>query len=139
MRPRIPNPIAPPRYKEYATLDRRYAERVHTGGRVIYIGTNGARIVEQEGTISDLSKTGCKVSGHNPPAPGSAVTLHLQLDDGKAPLCLTDASVSWVAGSSFAVRFPKLSADERKRLQEVIWKNVTVTGLNARHTAFRIV
>jgi hypothetical protein len=120
-------------------LDRRYAERVQTSGRVVYTGADGARIVRKEGTINDLSKTGCKIAGYRPPAPGSTVTLHLHLEDGKAPLCLTGASVSWVAGSSFAVRFPKLSPDERKRLQEVIWKNVTVTALNARHTAFRIV
>lgn len=139
MKHRIPSPIAAPVQKEYATLDRRYAERVPSGGQVVYTGTEGARIVKKEGTIKDLSKTGCKIAGYNPPPPGSTVTLHLHLEDGKAPLCLTEATVSWVAGSSFAVRFSKLSQDERKRLQEVIWKNVTVSALNARHTAFRIV
>ncbi len=139
MRHRIPNPITAPVHKSFATLDRRYAERVPTGGRVAYEGTEGARIVKKEGAIIDLSKTGCKIQGFSPPAPGSTVTLQLHLDDDKAPLCLTHASVSWVAGSLFAVRFPKLSPDERKRLQGVIWKNVTVTALNHRQTAFRIV
>lgn len=139
MRHRIPSPITAPVQKAFAILDRRYAERVSSGSRVTYTGTDGARIVKKEGALKDLSKTGCKISGYNPPAPGSTVTLQLHLEDGKAPLCLTDASVSWVAGSLFAVRFPKLSPDERKRLQGVIWKNVTVAALNARHTAFRIV
>ncbi len=131
--------VAAPIQKAYATLDRRGAERVLTRGRVVYSGTDGAGLVEKEGPIKDLSKTGCKIQNYYPPVPGSTVTLQLHLEDGKAPLCFTDASVSWVAGSSLAVRFSRLSPKERKRLQEVIWKHVTVTALNDRHTSFRIV
>jgi hypothetical protein len=52
---------------------------------------------------------------------------------------LTDVIVSWITRDSFAVRFPKLSAEERKRLQDVIWKNASLSSLNNRRTAFRIV
>jgi hypothetical protein len=54
-------------------------------------------------------------------------------------MCLTNVIVSWIARDSFAVRFPKLSAEERRRLQEVILKNVSLSSLDDRRTAFRIV
>jgi len=54
-------------------------------------------------------------------------------------MLLTDVIVSWIAQDSFAVKFAKLSPEERKRLQEVIWKNISLSSLDDRRTAFRIV
>jgi hypothetical protein len=54
-------------------------------------------------------------------------------------MCLTNVIVSWIGKDSFAVKFPKLSPEERKRLQDVIWKNISVSSLDDRRTAFRIV
>jgi hypothetical protein len=54
-------------------------------------------------------------------------------------MCLTNVIVSWIARDSFAVKFPKLSAEERRRLQEVIRKNISVSSLGDQRTAFRIV
>ena len=70
---------------------------------------------------------------------GSSLTLRLCLDNGQVPLCLTAVTVSWIDSVSFSVRFPKLSAEERRRLQEVIWKHVRVSSLDDRRTAFRII
>lgn len=125
--------------KAYSLLDRRYAERAQTGYRISYSGEEGARIVKGEGTLKDLSKTGCKILGATASSLGSSIILHLYLEDGQAHMCLTNVIVSWIASDSFAVRFPILSAKERKRLQEVIWKNVSVSSLDDRRTAFRIV
>jgi hypothetical protein len=69
----------------------------------------------------------------------SRLTLLLDLEDGQVPMCLTNAIVSWIARDSFAVKFPMLPAEERKRLQDVILKNVSVASLDDRRTAFRIV
>jgi len=52
---------------------------------------------------------------------------------------LTDVLVSWIARDSFAVRFPKLLPEERKRLQEVVFKNISLSSLDDRRTAFRII
>ncbi|HEX9154172.1 MAG TPA: PilZ domain-containing protein [Nitrospira sp.] len=123
----------------HAPLDRRYAERVPINYRVTYTGAEGARLVKTEGSLRDLSKIGCKVLGTILPVTGSTVTLTLYLEDGQAPLCLSDATVSWIRGSVFAIRFPKLTADERKRVQEVIWKHVTLSPSKNHRTAFRIV
>jgi hypothetical protein len=123
----------------HAPLDRRYAERVPIHYRVTYLGTEGARLIKTEGSLRDLSQTGCKVLGTLLPTLGGTLTVTLHLDDGLAPLCLTDATVSWIKGSMFAVRFPKLAEEERKRIQGVIWKHVTVSPSKNHRTAFRIV
>jgi c-di-GMP-binding flagellar brake protein YcgR len=125
--------------KAHSLLDRRYAERVPIRYRITYSGEEGARIVTGEGALKDLSKTGCKILGVAMSPLGSRLKLILDLEDGQAPMRLTDVLVSWIAKDSFAVKFPKLSPEERKRLQEVIWKNISVSSLDDRRTAFRIV
>ncbi len=125
--------------KAHLLLDRRYAERVPIRYRISFSGEEGARIVTGEGTLKDLSKTGCKILGPTTSSLGSSLTLRLYLVDGQPPMCLTNVIVSWIARDSFAVRFPRLSAEERKRLQEVILKNVSLSSLDDRQTAFRIV
>jgi c-di-GMP-binding flagellar brake protein YcgR len=125
--------------KAHSLLDRRYAERVPIRYRINYSGEEGARIVKGEGILKDLSKTGCKILGATTSSLGSRITLLLDLEDGQAPMRLTDVLVSWIDSDSFAVRFPKLSADERKRLQEVIFKNISLSSLDDQRTAFRII
>jgi hypothetical protein len=125
--------------KAHSLLDRRYAERVPIRYRITYFGEEGARIVAGEGTLKDLSKTGCKILGAAPSPLGSRLTLLLDIEDGHAPMRLTNVIVSWISKESFAVKFPKLSSDERKRLQEVIWKNISISSLDDRRTAFRII
>ncbi len=125
--------------KAHSLLDRRYAERVPIRYRITYFGEEGARIVAGEGALKDLSKTGCKILGAAPSPLGSRLTLLLDIEDGHALMRLTDVIVSWISKDSFAVKFPKLSSDERKRLQEVIWKNISMSSLDDRRTAFRII
>jgi c-di-GMP-binding flagellar brake protein YcgR len=125
--------------KSHSLLDRRYAERVPIRYRITYSGEEGARIVRGEGALKDLSKTGCKILGVATISLGSRLTLHLNLEDGQAPMRLTDVLVTWIARDSFAVKFPKLSPEERKRLQEVIFKNISLSALDDRRTAFRII
>jgi PilZ domain len=124
--------------KAHSLLDRRYAERIPIRYRITYFGEEGARIVAGEGALMDLSQTGCKILGVAPSPLGSRLTLLLDLEDGHIPMRLTDVIVSWISKDSFAVKFPKLSSDERKRLQDVIWKNMSVSSLDDRRTAFRI-
>jgi c-di-GMP-binding flagellar brake protein YcgR len=125
--------------KAHSLLDRRYAERVPIRYRISYSGQEGARVFTEEATLKDLSKTGCKILGATVSSLGSPLTLLLNLKDGQAPMRLTDTIVSWIAKDSFAVRFPKLSAEERKRLQEVIFRNISLSSLDDRRAAFRIV
>jgi hypothetical protein len=125
--------------RTHAPLDRRYAERALIHHEVTYTGTEGARFTTSTGSLKDLSKTGCKILGTTLPPIGGSVTVTLYLNDGQSPLCLTDSTVSWIKGNLFAVRFPKLADDERKRVQSVIWKHVSLSKAESHRTAFRIV
>ena len=122
----------------HAPLDRRYAERVPIEYRVTYTRTEGARLITIRGVLKDLSKTGCQIRGTVLPNAGDTLRLTIYLGDEGTPLCLTDATVSWIKGSVFAVRFPPLSNSERKRLQAVIWKHVTLTHAKTHRIAFPI-
>jgi len=122
----------------HAPLDRRDAERAPIHYRATYTGGEGARLVTTVGSLRDLSKTGCKILGTRLPAMGSILTITLDLEDGQSPLMLTNATVSWITGSIFAVKFPKLSDDERKRVQAVILKHVTFSPSMDHRTAFHI-
>jgi hypothetical protein len=126
-------------HKTHVLLDRRYAERVPMHVRVMYASEAGSRLVKAEGSLINLSKTGCKVLATTPPPAGSRITMFLYLQDGKPPMCLTGMTIPWVAGLMFSVRFPKLTPDERKRVQEMIWKHATLTRSGQQRAAFRIV
>ena len=130
------NLVAP---RTHGPLDRRYAERALIHCEVTYTGTEGARFTTSTGSLKDLSKTGCKIVGTALPAAGVRVTITLYLHDGQAPLCLTDATVSWIKGNVFAVRFSKLADDARKRIQGVVLKHVSLSDGKNQRTAFRIV
>jgi hypothetical protein len=125
--------------KVHSLLDRRYAERVPTRYQISYVGEECARILIGEGALKDLSTTGCKILGVATSSLGSRLTLLLDLEDGQVPMRLTGVLISWIANDSFAVKFPKLSSEERKRLQGIIWKNIKVSSLDNRRTAFHIV
>ena len=67
---------------------------------------------------------------------GQTITVVLDLKDGQGPLSLSGALVKWSNEESFGVKFPALTHDQRKRLQELVLKFVSLEGGN--YTAFRI-
>lgn len=125
--------------KPHSLLDRRYAERVPIRYRVSYSGAEGARIVRGEGILKNLSKSGCKILSTATISLGSRLTLLLYLEDTQSPIRLNDTLVSWVAKESFSVKFPRLSPEQRQRLQEVIFKHISLSAVNHQRTGFRIV
>ncbi|MEO5864554.1 MAG: PilZ domain-containing protein [Nitrospiraceae bacterium] len=125
--------------KAYSLSDRRYAKRIPIRYRIEYFEEKGARIVTGEGVLKDLSKTGCMILGATTSSLGSRLTLLLDVEDGQGPMRLTDVLVSWIAKDSFALKFPMLSPEQRKRLQDVVLKNIGLSYFDDRRAAFRIV
>jgi PilZ domain-containing protein len=120
-----------------AILDRREAERVPIHSHVTYASSAEACLCRGEGKLLNLSKKGCRIVGPVL-AVGSTATISLDLDDGKAPLDFTDVTVCWSDGYSFGVKFPSMTVEDRKRLQELILKFATLRGTSQDHTAFRL-
>lgn len=123
--------------KSAALLDRRDAERVPLHANVSYVTDARGGLSRGNGSLVDLSKTGCKITG---PVllVGSRVAVVLDFQDEKDALCVSDATVTWSDGESFGVRFPKLNISDRQRLQELVLKFATFRGRSQSHTAFRL-
>jgi len=124
--------------KTHALLDRRDAERAPLNYRVTYTVDDEALAASGEGIVRELSKTGCKILSTSPLAVGVKLTLSLDLQDGKSPLCLVGAKVCWLEGNHFGVKFPTVTAQERQRLQHVILKHLTRSGSPQQRAAFRL-
>jgi len=125
--------------KAHALLDRRYAERALVRYRIAYEGEEAFHGCTGEGQLQDLSKTGCKIVSLNPPRLGSRITLTLYLPDGNPPMNLVGTTVCRVSGHTFGIKFPPLTSEERKRLQAIILKRVTLSDSPRERAAFRIV
>ena len=78
--------------KAHRLLDRRSAERVPILVQISYARLEDARIVTAEGTLKDLSKTGCKILESAPSSLGSSLTL-VYLEKRQAP-CASPTSPS---------------------------------------------
>ena len=120
-----------------ASLDGREAERVPLYCHVSYASDAEAGLCRGEGQLLNLSKQGCRIVGPVL-AVGSTAMLLLHVDDGKAPLDVSGATVCWNDGFSFGVKFPPLTAVNRQRVQELILKFATLRGASQSHTAFRL-
>jgi PilZ domain len=120
-----------------SVLDRRDAERVPLDAAVSYVSDARMGLTRGEGHLEDLSKTGCKIIGPLLMV-GTLATLVIHVNDDKPPLCLSGVEVTWTNGDSFGVRFPKLKAEDRQRLQELVLRFATFKGRSEDHTAFRL-
>jgi len=119
-------------------LDRREAERVPLHVHVFYASQETGCFSTGEGRLRNLSKNGCRIDGTSQVVAGSTLRILLDLADGKGPLCLSGATVVWSDGSSFGVKFPPMTLENRQRLQELVLKFATLRGTSPAHTAFRI-
>jgi len=119
-------------------LDQRDAQRVPLHDHVSYASEETGGLSTREGRLRNLSKEGCRIEGSAPVAAGRTLTITLDLEDGKPPVCLSGATVCWSEGSSFGVKFPPMTLENRQRLQELVLKFATLRGTSLAHTAFRI-
>ena len=122
--------------KAHSLLDRRETQRAPVNHRATY--TKESDFVSEiiEGILVDLSKTGCHIHTLDPPAVDSKITLTLILDDNLPPLCLAGTTVCRITDSGFGARFPAMTVEERKRIQAVIFKRVTLSDTT--RVAFRL-
>lgn len=98
----------------------RTAERFALRSRVFFSAIDQA--IEGEGTIADLSKTGCRVQSDTQPPKGTEVKLNLFLSDYNWPMKVDRAVVRWTQGRTFGVEFLNLQSAQRDRLVRVIMK-----------------
>lgn len=119
-------------------MDRREAERAPVDCPVTFTSEEiQDSVAKVEGTLVDLSKTGCKVASPTPPHRGSQITLILYLPDGRPPMRLIGTTVRHVGSRTFGAEFLPVTPEERRRLQSIIFKHLTWSVFSLRRPAFR--
>jgi len=98
----------------------RMAERFLLRSRVAFSGI-GIEL-KGEGTLLDLSKTGCRVESDNPPPEGTELKVEIFLSDYAWPMKVDRAVVRWTKGRAFGLELVTLQSAQRDRLTRLIMK-----------------
>lgn len=78
-----------------------------------------------EGTVTDLSLTGCSVACERTVLAGSYVKLSLILPDPTLSLFIELGKIRWVRDNAFGIEFIRLPTLSRHRLDRVVWQQLT--------------
>ena len=87
--------------------------------RLFFIGDDD---FEGEGTLLDISTSGCRASSPIEVQPGMLLKLSVFLPDYLWPLRVDEAMVRWVNGQEFGVEFTSLRLAQRERLRALVMK-----------------
>ncbi len=83
--------------------ERRRDPRIGGQFKVRYSGSDSNKIVMGYGTITDLSRFGFGIQGGRGIKRGMELALFLEVPDGEGPVCIPQATVSWISGDRFGV------------------------------------
>jgi hypothetical protein len=84
-----------------------------------------------EGTVSNLSFTGCSVASHRAVLTGSYIKMSVIMPNPTRSLFIELGKVRWVRDNTFGVEFIRLPTIARHRLDRVLWEQA-VTQLEVR-------
>lgn len=73
-----------------------------------------------EGTLFDLSATGCRMQSNVALAPGSYLALHIDASDVEAPLAVEVSIVRWRNDNQFGIEFLRYAHGDRDRFTDLI-------------------
>lgn len=76
--------------------------------------------IEGEGTITNISTSGCRVESDINMAEGLDVQVIIQLPNQSSPVKVERAAVRWVSGNAFGLNFILFFPSERSRLSTFI-------------------
>lgn len=102
--------------------------RIHPRLSVAYPVIFGGAPFVGEGTVSDLSLTGCAVNCHRTVLIGSYIKLSVLLPDPTASLFIELGKVRWVKDNTFGVEFIRLATLTRHRLDRVMTQELALAG-----------
>ena len=78
-----------------------------------------------EGTVTDLSLTGCSITCDRTVLTGSYVKLSVILPDPTLSLFIELGKIRWVHPQAFGIEFIRLPTISRHRLDRVVWQELT--------------
>jgi hypothetical protein len=106
------------RQEDTTGKDRR-GRRLALSCRVFVFGEDE---FEAEGTLMDISTSGCRAVSPVEVRRGMIVKLSVFLPDHQWPLRVEEAIVRWTNGQEFGVEFTSIRLAQRERLRALIMK-----------------
>lgn len=74
-----------------------------------------------EGSLTDLSASGCAIACDRTVLSGSYIRLNVLMPDHSPSLAIDLGKIRWVRGQVFGVEFIRLPTIARQQLDQVIW------------------
>ncbi|HXV69232.1 MAG TPA: PilZ domain-containing protein [Nitrospira sp.] len=78
-----------------------------------------------EGTVSNLSFTGCLVACERPVLVGSFIRMSVLMPKPTQSLFIELGKIRWVQKEAFGVQFIRLPTIARHRLDRILWEHMT--------------
>lgn len=75
---------------------------------------------EGEGTVIDLSQSGCRIKSNVTIDIGTLVCMFIVVPSGLMPITIGMATVRWAKNGEFGVQFMRVSPQQQERLQTLI-------------------
>ncbi len=100
-------------------VDRRRDPRIGGRFKVRYSGSDVQKIVIGYGTITDLSRYEFGIEGNRGIKRGMELALFLEIPDSEEPMCIPQATVSWISGSRFGVELRAARGKESDWLERL--------------------
>lgn len=73
-----------------------------------------------EGTLFDLSATGCRIQSNIALTPGSYLALHFEAFETESPLAVDVSIVRWHKDNQFGIEFLRYAEAHRERITDLI-------------------
>ena len=73
-----------------------------------------------EGTLFDLSATGCRIQSNVALTPGSYLALHIEAPETKSPLAVEVSIVRWHKGNQFGIEFLRYAQGVREQVIDLV-------------------
>lgn len=77
-----------------------------------------------EGTLTDLSASGCAVACDRTVLSGSYIRLNVLIPGHSPSLAIDLGKIRWVRGQAFGVEFIRLPTIARQQLDQAIWNRL---------------
>ena len=100
--------------------------RIHPRLPVAYPVIFGGAPFVGEGTVSNLSLSGCSVTCERTVLMGSYIKLSVLLPDPTSSLFIELGKVRWVKGSTFGIEFIRIPTITRHRLDRVVSQELSL-------------
>jgi len=73
-----------------------------------------------EGTLFDLSRTGCRMQSNVALTPGSYLALHIEAHETESPLAVEVSIVRWHKDNQFGIEFLRYAQGDRERVTDLV-------------------